>query len=71
MKIMIQNIDQFLPLNLRLDYQGRKVGEDAVQLHGGMGVSEEMSICHYLKRFISIDSQFGNSHFHLKKFNNS
>ena len=47
------------------------VGEDAVQLHGGMGVSEEMSIGHYLKRFIAIDSQFGNSHFHLKKFNNS
>ena len=50
---------------------GKKIAEESVQLHGGMGVSEEMSIGHYLKRFISIDSQFGNSHFHLKKFNNS
>ena len=68
---MIPNTDQLLPSSLRLVYRGKRVGEDAVQLHGGMGVSEEMSIGHYLKRFISIDSQFGNSHFHLKKFNNS
>ena len=58
-------------LKSQVGISGKKVGEDAVQLHGGMGVSEEMSIGHYLKRFISIDSQFGNSHFHLKKFNNS
>ena len=58
-------------LKSQVGLSGKKVGEDAVQLHGGMGVSEEMSIGHYLKRFISIDSQFGNSHFHLKKFNNS
>tara|TARA_B100000579_G_scaffold43788_1_gene30539 strand:+ start:3914 stop:5017 length:1104 start_codon:yes stop_codon:yes gene_type:complete len=58
-------------LKSQVGISGKKVGEDAVQLHGGMGVSEEMSIGHYLKRFIAIDSQFGNSHFHLKKFNNS
>ena len=58
-------------LKSQVGISGKKVGEDAVQLHGGMGVSEEMSIGHYLKRFISIDSQFGNAHFHLKKFNNS
>ena len=43
------------------------VGENAVQLHGGMGVSEEMMIGHYLKKMISIDALFGNADFHLRK----
>ena len=47
---------------------GKKVGEEAVQLHGGMGVSEEMMIGHYLKKMVSIDALFGNSDYHLKKF---
>ena len=42
--------------------------KEAVQLHGGMGVSEEMMIGHYLKKMISIDALFGNADYHLKKF---
>ena len=44
------------------------VGESAVQLHGGMGVTEELRIGHFFKRLFVIDSQFGNSDFHLDKF---
>ena len=44
------------------------VGESAVQLHGGMGVTEELRIGHFFKRLLVIDSQFGNSDFHLDKF---
>jgi alkylation response protein AidB-like acyl-CoA dehydrogenase len=40
---------------------GRQVAEEAVQLHGGMGVSNEMPIGHYLKRLMMIDSYFGNA----------
>ena len=47
------------------------VGESAVQLHGGMGVTEELRIGHFFKRLLVIDSQFGNSDFHLEKFTNS
>jgi alkylation response protein AidB-like acyl-CoA dehydrogenase len=44
------------------------VGESAVQLHGGMGVTEELRIGHFFKRLLVIDSQFGNADFHLDKF---
>ena len=44
------------------------VGESAVQLHGGMGVTEELRIGHFFKRLLVIDSQFGNCDFHLDKF---
>ena len=46
------------------------VGESAVQLHGGMGVTEELRIGHFFKRLLVIDSQFGNADFHLHKFTN-
>ena len=46
------------------------VGENAVQLHGGMGVTEELRIGHFFKRLLVIDSQFGNAEFHLDKFTN-
>ena len=44
------------------------VGESAVQLHGGMGVTEELRVGHFFKRLLVIDSQFGNADFHLDKF---
>ena len=46
------------------------VGENAVQLHGGMGVTEELRVGHFFKRLLVIDSQFGNADFHLDKFTN-
>ena len=48
--------------------QGKLSAKEAVQLHGGMGVSEEMMIGHYLKKMISIDALFGNADYHLKTF---
>jgi alkylation response protein AidB-like acyl-CoA dehydrogenase len=47
---------------------GRFVGQNAVQLHGGMGMTEELSIGHYFKRLTMIDTMFGNVDFHLKRF---
>jgi alkylation response protein AidB-like acyl-CoA dehydrogenase len=46
---------------------GRKVGEEAVQIHGGMGVSWELDIAHYFKRLIAIGQIFGNADWHLDK----
>jgi len=44
------------------------IGENAVQLHGGMGMTEELRIGHYFKRLLVIDAQFGNADYHLQKF---
>ena len=47
---------------------GLFIGENAVQLHGGMGMTEELAIGHYFKRLLVIDSQFGNADYHLEQF---
>ena len=47
---------------------GTFIGENAVQLHGGMGVTEELRIGHYFKRLLVIDAQFGNSDHHRSCF---
>ena len=46
---------------------GRYVGENAIQLHGGMGMTDEMPISHYFKRLVLIDSQFGDAEHHLRE----
>ena len=51
---------------VRIGRAGRFVGENAIQLHGGMGMTDEMPISHYFKRLILIDSQFGNADHHLR-----
>jgi hypothetical protein len=49
---------------------GRFIGQAAVQIHGGMGVTEEMRVGHYFKRATMIDAQFGNVDHHVKRFTN-
>ena len=46
---------------------GRRVGEEAVQLHGGMGVTWEFDVAHYFKRLIAIGQMFGNADWHLDR----
>jgi alkylation response protein AidB-like acyl-CoA dehydrogenase len=46
---------------------GRKVGQEAVQIHGGMGVSWEVDIAHYFKRLTTIDQILGNADWHLDR----
>ena len=47
---------------------GRFVGQSAVQLHGGMGMTDELNIGHYFKRLTMIDTLFGNVDHHLRRF---
>jgi alkylation response protein AidB-like acyl-CoA dehydrogenase len=47
---------------------GRFVGQNAIQLHGGMGMTDELAVGHYFKRLTTIDTLFGNVDFHLKRF---
>ena len=45
--------------------KGRVVGEEAVQIHGGMGVTWELDVAHYFKRLTIIGQLFGNADWHL------
>jgi len=47
---------------------GRHVGQEAVQLHGGMGVTWELDISHYFKRLTGIGILFGSADYHLDRF---
>ena len=47
---------------------GKFVGQGAVQLHGGMGMTDELNIGHYFKRLTIIDTMFGNVDHHLRRF---
>jgi alkylation response protein AidB-like acyl-CoA dehydrogenase len=46
----------------------RFVGEQAVQLHGGMGMTDELNVGHYFKRIAAINVQFGDPTYHLMRY---
>jgi alkylation response protein AidB-like acyl-CoA dehydrogenase len=41
--------------------RGREVGAEAIQLHGGMGMTDELDIGHYAKRLMMLHQLFGDS----------
>lgn len=45
---------------------GRIVGENAIQLHGGVGMTMELAVGHYFKRMTMIDIAFGDTDHHLR-----
>jgi alkylation response protein AidB-like acyl-CoA dehydrogenase len=47
---------------------GRFVGQQAVQLHGGMGMTDELKISHWFKRLTSAQLMFGDSDTHLQRY---
>ncbi|MBV2179833.1 MAG: acyl-CoA dehydrogenase family protein [Castellaniella sp.] len=47
---------------------GTLVSEEAIQLHGGIGMTWELPLSHYAKRLIMIDHQLGDEDFHLQRF---
>lgn len=47
---------------------GRFIGQQAVQLHGAMGMTDELPVGHYFKRLTMIDSTFGDVDYHLQRF---
>ena len=48
---------------------GRLVGEEAIQIHGGIGMTDELNIGHLVKRLMMINVTFGDGDYHQKKFN--
>lgn len=50
---------------VQIGKSGKFVGEQAIQLHGGIGVTEECQVGHYYRRLTMIELLFGDRHFHL------
>jgi alkylation response protein AidB-like acyl-CoA dehydrogenase len=46
----------------------RFIGQNAVQLHGGMGMTEELAIGHYFKRLTAVQYEFGSTDHHLARY---
>ncbi|MCY0854887.1 acyl-CoA dehydrogenase family protein [Cupriavidus sp. D39] len=45
----------------------RFVGQQAIQIHGGMGMTEEMGISHFFRRLTAIEQTLGNAAYHLRR----
>lgn len=55
-------------VKVQIGKAGRKIGQEAVQLHGGMGMTDELNVGYYFKRLTAIDALFGNVDFHLARY---
>ena len=55
-------------LKVQVGKGGTFVGQNAVQLHGGMGMTNELNVGHYFKRLTAIETLYGNTDFHLKRY---
>lgn len=47
---------------------GALVAEEAVQMHGGIGMTWEYAVSHYAKRLVMIDHQLGDEDHHLQRY---
>ena len=47
---------------------GRQVAEEAIQMHGGMGMAWDLPLSHYAKRLIMIDHELGDADHHLGRY---
>jgi alkylation response protein AidB-like acyl-CoA dehydrogenase len=56
-------------LKVMVDKAGKHIYGEAIQLHGGMGITDELDIGHYAKRLMMIITTFGNGDYHQAKFN--
>jgi alkylation response protein AidB-like acyl-CoA dehydrogenase len=47
---------------------GHFIGQQAVQLHGGMGMSDDLQVSHWFKRLTAIDIMLGDSDTHVQRY---
>ena len=46
----------------------QKVGQDAIQIHGGIGMTEELDVGHLFKSVTAAEIMFGNTDYHTQRF---
>jgi pimeloyl-CoA dehydrogenase small subunit len=52
---------------VQIGRSGKFIGQQAIQLHGGIGMTMEYKVGHYFKRTTMIDTMFGDADFHLRE----
>ncbi len=52
---------------VRIGQAAHLIGQEAIQIHGGMGMTDELAIGSYFKRLTIFDSEFGNVDHHMKR----
>ena len=50
---------------VQIGRSGKFIGQQAIQLHGGIGMTMEYKVGHYFKRVTMIDTMFGDADYHL------
>jgi alkylation response protein AidB-like acyl-CoA dehydrogenase len=53
---------------IKISDNARHVSQEAIQLHGGMGMTEELKVSHTFRRLTVITEQFGGADYHLERF---
>ena len=52
---------------VQIGKSGKFVGQQSIQLHGGIGMTQEAKIGHYFKRLTMIENTFGDTDYHLRR----
>ena len=55
----------------RIGKAARLVGQESIQIHGGIAVTDELDVGHYFKRLTTIQFSFGSTDYHTTRFANS
>ena len=55
-------------LKVKVEEAGRFVSQQAVQLHGGIGMTDELGVSHYFKRLLLLNTLFGDGEHHLAQY---
>jgi pimeloyl-CoA dehydrogenase small subunit len=56
---------------VQIGKSGKFVGQQSIQLHGGIGMTQEAKIGHYFKRLTMIENTFGDTDYHLRRVTDS
>ena len=56
-----------LALKVMVGRAGRQIGNEAIQMHGGMGMTTELAVGHYVKRLMLINTLFGDADYHQQR----
>ncbi len=55
-------------IKVHIGKSARLIGKEAIQMHGGMGTTDDLNIGHYVKRLLALEALFGDMDYHLDRY---